>query len=275
MSTPTLAFIGAGNMARAIIGGLLEKGHPPEQVWASAPNDDHLSALRTDFGIQTTTDNDECAARADVLVLAVKPQVMKTVCEALSPTVRQHQPLVVSIAAGLDTDTLNTWLGGKQALIRCMPNTPSLVGEGVSALFATAEVSEAQQTVARQLFDSIGLTVWLEDEAQMHAVTGLSGSGPAYFFLILEALENAATEAGLPAETARKLAIQTMGGAANMAATGKDDPATLKQNVMSPGGTTERAIQTFEDGGLRALIRNAYGAAVTHSEHMAEQLKQS
>jgi len=273
MSTPTLSFIGAGNMARAIIGGLLASGHPADQIWVSAPEDKHLQSMGKDFGVFTTTDNRYCAEQADVLIMAVKPQVMATACEDVVSVVQNTRPLVVSIAAGLDTETLSRWLGGEIPLVRCMPNTPSLVGQGASALFATPEVNEKQKKQASALFDAVGISLWLDDEDQMHTVTGLSGSGPAYFFLMLEALEEAATEAGMPAATARRLAIQTMGGAARMAAESKDDPGQLKRNVMSPGGTTEQAVTAFEDGGLRTLVKGAYQAAIRRSREMSDEFK--
>ncbi|MDX1589090.1 MAG: pyrroline-5-carboxylate reductase [Oleiphilaceae bacterium] len=274
MSTPTLSFIGAGNMARAMIGGLLANGHPADRIWVSAPEDSHLQAMGRDFGVFYTTDNRYCAEQGDVLVMAVKPNIMAEVCRDVVSVVQNTRPLVVSIAAGLDTATLGRWLGGGVPLVRCMPNTPSLVGQGASALFATPEVSEAQQEQVSTLFEGIGMTLWLEDEEQMHAVTGLSGSGPAYFFLMLEALEEAGVEAGLPAETARRLAIQTMGGAARMAAESEHDPARLKRNVMSPGGTTEQAINTLETGHLRDLVKQAHKAAMSRSRTMQKELSQ-
>lgn len=272
---PSISFIGAGNMARAILGGLVANGYDPEKIWASAPEDSHLQALRSDFGIYTTTDNRHCASQADILILAVKPQVMAEACKDIISVVQNIRPLVVSIAAGLDTATISEWLGGEVPVVRCMPNTPSLVGQGAAALYATDEVKGAQQTAVTNIFQSIGLAVWLEDENLMHAVTALSGSGPAYCFMLLESLENAAVEAGLPAETARQLAIQTMGGAAKMAAESDDDPAQLRRNVMSPGGTTEQAIETFESGGLRELVSKAYNAAKKRSTELSEQLKKA
>ncbi|TVP59579.1 MAG: pyrroline-5-carboxylate reductase [Halomonadaceae bacterium] len=274
MSTPTLSFIGAGNMARAIIGGLLASGHPANKIWVSAPEDSHLQTMGRDFGVFYTTDNRYCAEQGDIVVMAVKPQIMARVCQDVVSVVQNTRPLVVSIAAGLDTATLGQWLGGGVPLVRCMPNTPSLVGQGASALFATAEVNNRQKQQVTQLFDGIGMTLWLEDEDQMHAVTGLSGSGPAYFFLMLEALEEAAVEAGLPAASARRLAIQTMGGAARMAAESDDDPGQLKRNVMSPGGTTEQAVQTFETGNLRQLVKQAHKAAMDRSRAMQKELSQ-
>ncbi|RBW51285.1 pyrroline-5-carboxylate reductase [Marinobacter sp. F3R11] len=270
--SPTISFIGAGNMASAIIGGMLDNEFKAANIWASAPDDGHLQSIRKRFGISVTTDNRYCAQQADMVVLAVKPQVMADVCRDIAPIAQNTRPLMVSIAAGLGTDTLDEWLGGGLPIVRVMPNTPSLVGKGAAGLFSNESVSSAQKEMVQSVFEGIGMAVWVEDEALLHGVTALSGSGPAYFFLMLEALETAATETGIDPETARQLAIQTMAGAAEMAARSEHDPAQLKKNVMSPGGTTERAVNTFEEGGLRDLVKKAYNAAYKRSEEMAKEL---
>lgn len=271
-NSSTISFIGAGNMASAIIGGMLDNGYQAGNIWVSAPDDSHLQALRDRFGVSVTTDNRHCAQQADMVVLAVKPQVMAEVCRDIAPVVQNTRPLMVSIAAGLGSDTLDSWLGGGLPLVRVMPNTPSLVGKGAAGLFANAAVTAEQKTMVQSVFESIGSALWVDDEEQLHGVTALSGSGPAYFFLMLEALEAAATEAGIAPKTARELAIQTMAGAAEMAARSEHDPAQLKRNVMSPGGTTERAINTFEDGGMRDLVQKAYNAAFERSQEMSKEL---
>lgn len=270
--SPTISFIGAGNMASAIIGGMLDSGFKAASIWVSAPDDSHLQSIKGKFGVSVTTDNRHCAQQADIVVLAVKPQVMRDVCENIAPVVQNTRPLVVSIAAGLEAGNLDQWLGGGLPLVRVMPNTPSLVGKGAAGLFANDQVDDRQRDQVEGIFNSIGSALWVEQESLLHAVTGLSGSGPAYFFLMLEALEQAATDAGLEAATARKLAIQTMAGAAEMAARSEHDPAQLKRNVMSPGGTTEQAINTFEDGGMRELVARAYKAAHDRSQVMAREL---
>ncbi len=266
-------------MASAIIGGMLDSGFQAGDIWVSAPPDDgHLQSIRKRFGVSVTTDNRYCAQQADIVVLAVKPpQVMGDVCRDIAPPVVQNtRPLMVSIAAGLTAGTLDTWLGGGLPLVRVMPNTPSLVGKGAAGLFANSQVKDDQRKAVQKVFESIGSALWVDDENLLHSVTALSGSGPpAYFFLMLEALESAATEAGIESETARALAIQTMaGGAAEMAARSEDDPpGQLKRNVMSPpGGTTERAINTFEEGGLRDLVKKAYSAAFERSREMSREL---
>ena len=270
--SPTISFIGAGNMASAIIGGMLDSGFKAANIWVSAPDDNHLQSIRKQFGVSVTTDNRYCAEQADMVVLAVKPQVMASVCSDIAPVVQNTRPLMVSIAAGLEASTLDEWLGGGLPLVRVMPNTPSLVGKGAAGLYANDQVKEKQKTMVESVFNSIGSALWVEDESLLHAVTALSGSGPAYFFLMLEALEEAATDAGIAGETARALAIQTMAGAAEMAGRSEHDPGQLKRNVMSPGGTTEQAIQTFEEGGMRDLVKKAYSAAYKRSGEMAKEL---
>lgn len=266
-----LTFIGAGNMARSIIGGLVQTGYPADFITASAPTEVNLIPLNEKFGVHTLTDNHEAARNAEVLILSVKPQILQAVCEGLAPELR-HDPLIITIAAGIDTEYINAWLGGKRKIIRCMPNTPALVRQGASGLFANQSVSPEQKEMANHIFSSVGITEWMEHEDQMHAITALSGSGPAYFFLIMEALEEAAQKAGIPAPSARKLAIQTMLGAAEMAKTSELSPAQLKKNVMSPGGTTEQAIKSFEENGIRELFDTALYAAVNRSRELSEIL---
>ena len=267
-----ITFIGAGNMASAIIGGLIDSGVAPSTITATAPNDSELASIKQRLGINTDTDNNAAVAEADVVVLAVKPQIMRTVCEALRDSVQRQRPLVISIAAGLDASTIDQWLGGNNAMVRCMPNTPSLVGYGASGLYANAKVSDEQRDVATQLMEAVGIVEWVEEEALLDAVTAVSGSAPAYFFLMFEAMEEAAVKLGLPAATARRLAIQTALGAATMAQQSDKDPATLKQNVMSPGGTTERAIQHMEEAQLRTTIADAMQACADRAQAMAKEL---
>ncbi|MFO8141729.1 MAG: pyrroline-5-carboxylate reductase [Marinobacter sp.] len=270
--SPTISFIGAGNMASAIIGGMLDSGYQAGDIWVSAPDDDHLQSVRKRFGVSVTTDNRYCAQQADIVVLAVKPQVMAEVCSDIAPMVQNTRPLMVSIAAGLTAETLDQWLGGGMPLVRVMPNTPSLVGKGAAGLFANDQVKPAQKDAVQSMFESVGTALWVDDENLLHGVTALSGSGPAYFFLMLEALEEAATAAGIEPATARELAIQTMAGAAEMAKRSDQNPAQLKRNVMSPGGTTEQAVNTFEDGGLRELVKKAYSAAFERSREMSREM---
>ncbi|MDN3522627.1 pyrroline-5-carboxylate reductase [Halomonas ramblicola] len=267
-----VTFIGAGNMASAIIGGMLESGFAADDVTATSPSDEMLAPVRERLGIHTSTDNATAVAAADVVVLAVKPQIMRQVCEGLRDAVQARRPLIVSVAAGLPADTLEQWLGGDLPVVRCMPNTPSLVGAGAAGLFANPRVSEAQRRLATELMEAVGLVEWVEDEALLEAVTAVSGSAPAYFFLMFEAMEEAGTRLGLPADTARRLAMQTAFGAAKMALASDTPPAELKRNVMSPGGTTERAIEHLEQAGLRRLMAEAMDACAARAREMADEL---
>ncbi|ARU55037.1 pyrroline-5-carboxylate reductase [Oleiphilus messinensis] len=261
---PKIVFIGAGNMASSIIGGLIANGYAPETLCASAPEPKHLEHLSSQYGIGIEADNGKAAESADILVLAVKPQIIKPVCTEIASAIKKDT-LVISIAAGVATSQISEWLGGTFPIVRCMPNTPALVQQGASGLYANAQVSEIQLTMAETIFAAVGEVDWVEDESDMHAITAISGSGPAYFFLILEALQEAGTNAGLSASTARRLATQTMLGAAQMAQHSELELAQLKKNVMSPGGTTEQAINTFESGNLKDLINEAVQAAKTRS----------
>lgn len=267
-----VTFIGAGNMAGAIIGGMIESGFTAEAITATSPDDAVLSPLRERLGIHTTTDNAAAVAEADVVVLAVKPQIMRQVCEGLRDAAQARRPLIVSVAAGLPAETLERWLGGELPVVRCMPNTPSLVGAGAAGLYANARVDEAQRRLATELMEAVGLVEWVDDEALLEAVTAVSGSAPAYFFLMFEAMEEAGVRLGLPADTARRLAMQTAFGAAKMAMASDKPPAELKRNVMSPGGTTERAIEHLEQAGLRTALAEAMEACAARAREMADEL---
>ncbi|QJQ95298.1 MULTISPECIES: pyrroline-5-carboxylate reductase [Halomonadaceae] len=269
-----ITFIGAGNMASAIFGGMIDSGYPADAITATSPSDDMLAPLRERYGILTETDNTRAVDRADVVVLAVKPQIMREVCLDLRDAIQARKPLVVSVAAGLEADTLEQWLGGDLAVIRCMPNTPCLVGSGASGLFANVRVSEAQRDLANELLGAVGLVEWVEKESLLEAVTAVSGSGPAYFFLVFEAMEEAGVAMGLPRETARRLALQTGLGAARMAQLSSDDPAQLKRNVISPQGSTERAIHHFEQAGLPHIFQQAMQACADRAREMAKDFGQ-
>lgn len=270
--TSQVTFIGAGNMASAIFGGMIEGGYPAEAITATARGAQTLDALASRYGVHTTSDNNAAVEHADVVVLAVKPQAMREVCHELRDSVQRQRPLIVSVAAGLSAETLDTWLGGNMAVIRCMPNTPSLVGQGASGLYANALVSEEHKQLATSLLEAVGLVEWVADETLLEAVTAVSGSGPAYFFLIMEALEDAGKKLGLPADSARRLALQTAYGAASMARESEFEPAELRRRVTSPNGTTERAINSFEDDGLRQLFENATQACATRARELADEL---
>ncbi|WP_415758755.1 pyrroline-5-carboxylate reductase [Pseudomonas sp. LT1P18] len=272
MSKTRIAFIGAGNMAASLIGGLRAKGLDAAQIRASDPGEETRARVSAEHGIEVFADNADAIQGVDVIVLAVKPQAMKTVCEALRPSLKPNQ-LVVSIAAGITCASMNNWLGA-QPIVRCMPNTPALLRQGVSGLFATAEVNTEQRKQAQELLSAVGIALWLDEEQQLDAVTAVSGSGPAYFFLLIEAMTAAGVKLGLPADIAAQLTLQTALGAAHMAVASDVDAAELRRRVTSPAGTTEAAIKSFQAGGFEALVEKALGAAAHRSAEMAEQLGQ-
>ncbi|MCW4453523.1 pyrroline-5-carboxylate reductase [Flavobacterium sp. MXW15] len=267
--TPTIAFIGGGNMARSLIAGLVRQGTPGSAIRVAEPVAALRDALQRDFGVGTFADAGDAVRDAALWVLAVKPQVMREVCAALAATAQGRHPLVLSIAAGITAGQLDRWLGGGQSVVRAMPNTPALLGAGVTGLFANPRVAPAQRTQAGQVLASAGRTVWIEDEASMDAVTAVSGSGPAYVFLLAEAMEAAALEQGLPAEAARTLVLETVLGAARMLTEAGEAPAELRRRVTSPGGTTQAAIETFQAGGLEALTARAIAAAAQRGRELS------
>ncbi|PKH17566.1 pyrroline-5-carboxylate reductase [Pseudomonas sp. 43NM1] len=270
MSKTRTAFIGAGNMAASLIGGMRAKGLDAAHIRASDPGADTRARVSAEHGIEVFADNAEAIEGADVVVLAVKPQAMKAVCEAIRPSLKPHQ-LVVSIAAGITCASMKNWLGA-QPIVRCMPNTPALLRQGVSGLYATAEVDAEQRQQAQELLSAVGLALWLDEEQQLDAVTAVSGSGPAYFFLLIEAMTAAGVKLGLPADIAAQLTVQTALGAAHMAVASDVDAAELRRRVTSPAGTTEAAIKSFQANGFEALVEKALGAAAQRSAEMAEQL---
>lgn len=267
----SIAFIGAGNMAQGIIGGLVEQGMPPADIIASAPTMTHLDSLQNTLGIRITQDNVEAVQNAQTVVLSVKPQVMKAVCEQL----RESLPpsvLIVSVAAGITCSSLQAWLGGERPIVRCMPNTPSLVGLGASGLFASPATRSDQKQIAERLMNAVGIVEWVEQEALLDAVTAVSGSGPAYFFLILESMVEAGIAQGLDETTSKRLAIQTARGAAELARTSSHSLADLRRQVTSPGGTTEQAIKSFESDGLRDIIKRAMKVCANRARELSQQL---
>jgi pyrroline-5-carboxylate reductase len=270
MTDFTLTFIGGGNMAASLIGGLIADGWSPDRIRVADPDANRLTGLAQRFPIRTSADNLEVIQGADALVLAVKPQLLGEVARQIAPAI-PHQAVVISIAAGIRETTLRDWLGSDCAIVRCMPNTPALVQSGATALYANPQVSEAQRSLAESVLRAVGLALWVEDEALMDAVTALSGSGPAYFFLFMEALQAAGTELGLPAETARLLTLQTAFGAAKMALESRDNAATLRRQVTSPGGTTERALEVLLQENLQATVLKALQAAAARSRELAAE----
>jgi len=269
MKNKIITFIGGGNMASSLIGGLIETGVPAEQLRIADPDPKPLAAK---WKVQCYIDNLTAIDGADVVVLAVKPHILPEVAKSIATTLPEYPPLFISIAAGVRIADLIRWLGPQMPIVRVMPNTPALVRSSASALFAGQHVSNKQRELAENILRAVGLTLWLEDETLMDAVTALSGSGPAYFFLIMEVLEKAAINLGLPQESARLLTLQTAFGAAKMALESQEDAATLRAHVTSKGGTTEQAINILQAGGLQALFDKALQAAQQRAINLAEQL---
>ncbi len=272
MSKPNIAFIGAGNMASSIIGGLIAKGYEPRNITASDPFQETLNKLRNIAPVKVTTDNHQAVTKADVVVLAVKPQVMKSVLEDLATAAQVNKPLFISIAAGIEASSMNKWLGGDMPIVRCMPNTPALVQTGATALYANSQVSEEERQIADSILRAVGIALWVNDESTLDVVTAVSGSGPAYFFLAMEAMQAAGMQMGLTEDTAKQLTLQTALGAAQMAIASDVDAAELRRRVTSPNGTTEQAIKVFEEGGFKELFNQAMIACRDRSEELARML---
>lgn len=271
MTQHDIAFIGGGNMARSLIGGLVQRGIPAARIAVSEPQAALRDALRDDFGVEVYAHSDSAVASAPVWLLAIKPQVMGQVCQALAPRAREQRPLLVSIAAGITTSAIAEWMGYPAAVVRAMPNTPALLGCGATGLFANAAVSGAQRGSAETTLGAVGITQWVASESLMDAVTATSGSGPAYVFLLAEAMQQAAVGLGLPEETARALVNQTLLGAARMLVESGEPAAVLRQRVTSPGGTTQAAIERFEADGFREIVAAALGAAERRGRELAAQ----
>lgn len=272
MKSKKITFIGAGNMATSLISGLITDGYDPQMITASDPDSEKLAQLAARCGIHTEPDNLKAVTAAHVVVLAVKPQALESVARELAPAIQQLHPLVISIAAGVQEAALTSWLGEKAALVRSMPNTPAMIQAGATGLHAGKGVSQEQKNLAESILRAVGLTCWVADESLMDAVTAVSGSGPAYFFLVMEAIETAARHMGLDEETARLLTLQTAMGAARMAMESNDPPAILREKVTSPGGTTERAMRVLEQGKLVELFAAAIAGARDRSQEISNLL---
>lgn len=263
--------IGGGNMARALIGGWIETGISANLLSVAEPNESARLALTQDFGIQCHSDNQLAVQQAEVWLLAVKPQLMPSVCQALRAQADASAPLVISIAAGISTASLQSWLGDQARIVRAMPNTPALIGQGATGVYAGANVASAARDVATALMSAVGRTVWIEHEQQMDAVTATSGSGPAYFFLLIEAMQKAAVELGLAPETARELVLQTALGASMMACDSDKTATELRISVTSPGGTTQAALEVFNDAQFSQLVMHALSAAEARGRELSQQ----
>lgn len=269
LNSLTLAFVGGGNMARSLVGGALEAGVPAENIRIGEPSAEQRARLTADFGVACTDSNGDAVEGADLVVIAVKPQVAADAVRAITSRIGGHA-LVISIMAGIRSGDLRRWLGVGPSIVRCMPNTPALIGFGMTALYAAPGLPDDARARATALLDAVGETVWVEIEDQLDAVTAVSGSGPAYFFLVTEALQAAGVAAGLPADVAATLARQTARGAAEMAAAG-GDVAALRRQVTSPGGTTAAAVAELEASGLREAFERAVRAAAARSRELADE----
>ena len=265
-----IAFIGGGNMASCIIGGMLANGFSAQQILVSDPGEQARTNIQETYGIAATADNHAAVADADIIILAVKPQVMGAVVTDLARSLSSSSA-VVSIAAGIQIADLQTWLGASQAIVRAMPNTPAMVRCGAAGLFANPFINSQQKKSIETIFNAVGIACWVDSEAQIDAVTAVSGSGPAYFFLVMEVMQKIGEELGLSEQTARQLTIQTALGAAQMASTGSLNTTQLRQQVTSPGGTTHAAIETFNSGGIEDSFRQAMKAALTRAEQMSRE----
>jgi len=272
MKNSRITFIGCGNMGRSLIGGLIANGQSINSITGTDINAEQRQTAATQFNIEVLEDNRQAIKDADVVVLAVKPQSMQDTLQAIKAELSQEQPLLISIAAGIHLSDLGKWAGEELAIVRSMPNTPALIQSGATALCANKHTSEAQRDLAEAIMRSVGLALWLDDETLMDAVTALSGSGPAYWFLIMEVMEKAATRLGLSQEHARILTLQTAFGAAKMALESNHDAASLRKQVTSPGGTTEQALNVLMNGGIEDLFADALKAAQKRSAELAASL---
>jgi pyrroline-5-carboxylate reductase len=266
----TAAFIGGGNMGGALMRGLIARGLPAQKISVSEANQARRIALADELGVHVTADGREAAQGADVLVLAVKPQDMAGTVQSIAPAFGQRPPLVVSIAAGIRIADIESWCGPGVAVVRAMPNRPALNSAGATALYAPASLRPEQRTLAEQVLGAVGTTVWVSEESLIDVVTALSGSGPAYFFLLAELMTDAAVKLGLDRASAQELSIQTLYGSGLMARQSDGDLARLRAEVTSKGGTTEAAVRSFDAANLRGIVAAALTAAADRGREMAQ-----
>ena len=269
--TSRIAFVGGGNMATGLIGGLIARGTPPASIVVADPEASQRSRLEHDYGVMTVADAPTAVVGARTVVLAVKPQQMAQVARSIADPVAAAAALVISVAAGIRLQDLARWLGPGVPLIRTMPNRPALIGAGITALYALPGVDAASRQTAETILAACGPTVWVPDESQLDVVTAVSGSGPAYFFLLIECLEAAGIELGLDPATARRLAVETARGSGRMAAEAAESPAELRAQVTSQGGTTAAALEVLEAAGVRGIFAAAVAAGVRRSTALAQE----
>jgi pyrroline-5-carboxylate reductase len=271
VSSSVIAIIGGGNMGRALVGGLIDRGAPAEAIRVGEPDDAARAALERDFGCFAAADNAACVRGADTVVLAVKPQLAGSVVTALAPRLRGGRALVISIMAGIRIGSLESWCGAAVPLVRAMPNRPALVGAGATGLYAGERVDSTARARAEEIMRAVGAVVWLKSEEDLDVVTALSGSGPAYCFLFAELMMQAAVNLGLDSRAARELAIETLHGAGVLAHSSDGDLARLRAEVTSKGGTTEAALKVLGGEGLAGLVQRAMDAATQRSREIARE----
>lgn len=265
-----ITFLGGGNMANALIGGLLNNGFPANEIAVIEIGAESRASLERSFGIRCFPEPEAAALNCDALLLAVKPQQMRSACGPLQKFLKQQ--LVISVAAGLRLSDLSRWLGGYDRLVRTMPNTPALIGAGVTGLYALPNVSEAERLGAERIMHAVGSTVWVNEESQIDALTAVSGSGPAYVFLFIEALQQAATELGFSSRQVRQLSIETVLGAARLASLSEEPASVLRERVTSKGGTTEAALRVMTEHGLKEAIVAGIKAASARGAELGDLL---
>jgi len=271
MSNYTVGFIGGGNMARALAGGLVSSGYQPENVLVADPDAQRRETLTAELpGVQFSANNNDVAAAADCVVLAVKPQMMHDVCVDLAATVQTTNPLIISVAAGTHSRDIDAWLGGKLAVVRVMPNQPALLLQGASGLFANDATSNEQRDRASDIMSAVGSVVHVPDEGDIDAVTAISGTGPAYFYLLIDVLIRSAEDMGLDAQAAHKLVMDTAKGSAALAAVSGETMQAMIDHVRSPGGTTAAAFEVFDDMNVREIFAAAFAAAKDRAVELAK-----
>lgn len=267
-----LGFIGAGHIARSLIGGLIANHYPASSIWVSNPNWEKINTLKQAYGVHVSDNNEKVAKEADVIILAVKPDTVPLVAQQIRSIIAERSLLIISLAAGVQVKNLSKWLGDHQVIVRCMPNLPVYVGKGATALFANTFVSKEDQSCAESIMRSVGIVAWLQDEDLMDVVTALSGSGPAYFYLIMSVIEKVAVKSGLDEKTAHLFLLQTVLGSAQMALQSEESIDSLRQQITSPGGTTEQAIKVLEHYKVPQIFTEAFEAALIKAKTLAHEL---
>lgn len=269
----TIGFIGGGNMACSLIGGLINGGVVnAKQIYVFEPNSEKCNELKSQFGIRIAQSNEQLIEQCSVVVIAVKPQILRAVLSPLASSFKEKSPLIVSIVAGITASSIEQWLEGQYAIVRVMPNTPALVGQGASGLYANSNVSEEQRSASTQLMNAVGASAWVAKESDIDSITALSGSGPAYFMLFIQSLIESAIKAGLEPDAAKELAVKTASGTAALIESSDLPLQTLIDNVTSPGGTTEQALLSFARSDLKSVVASAFNAAKNRSEELAKEL---